>query len=146
MFFHVKHKGNENVKGLTNGQRVSYTEMSNDKGVCAGNVKPIEGVCVCVCVHVFSSRNGDRKSESARVPPHTQALVHDMVKPLIIDFPKSKQTFCAGLLAVEHEWHREVRHQLIRIKVCVCVCAFLCLQGGTGIESQRARGFKEERG
>ena len=65
MFFHVKHKGNENVKGLTMGQRVSYTEMSNDKGVCAGNVKPIKGVCVLRArVLVSSSRNGDRKSES----------------------------------------------------------------------------------
>jgi hypothetical protein len=77
VFFHVKHKGNENVKGLTMGQRVSYTEMSNDKGVCAGNVKPIVGVCVCI--HVSSRRNGDRKSESARAPTHTWALVHDMV-------------------------------------------------------------------
>ncbi len=71
MFFHVNGKGNEHVKGLTKGQRVSYTEITNDKGrVCAENVKPIKGVCVCVCVHVSSRRNGDRKSERARAPTH----------------------------------------------------------------------------
>ena len=46
---------------------------------------------MCVCVHVSSKRNGVRKSESVRAPTHTQALVHGMVKLLIIDFPKSKQ-------------------------------------------------------
>ncbi len=71
MYFHVKGKGNENVKGLTMGQRVSYTEMTNDTGVCAGNVKPIKGVRVCARIHVGLSRNGDRKSESARAPTHT---------------------------------------------------------------------------
>ncbi len=50
MYFHVKGNGNENVKGLTMGQRVSYTEMRNDKGAFAENVKPIEGVCVCARV------------------------------------------------------------------------------------------------
>ena len=35
------------------GQRVSYTEISNDKGVCAGNIKLIKGVCVCVRSCVF---------------------------------------------------------------------------------------------
>jgi cold shock CspA family protein len=46
VFVHVNGEGNKHVKGLTMGQRVSYTEMTNDKGACAGNVKPIEGVCV----------------------------------------------------------------------------------------------------
>ena len=58
MFFHVNGKGNENVRGLTMGQRVSYTEMTNDKGVCAGNVQPIEGVCVCVRSCVFKKERG----------------------------------------------------------------------------------------
>ncbi len=59
MFFHVNGKGNENVKGLTKGQRVSYTEITNDKGrVCAENVKLIEGVCVCVRSCVFKKERG----------------------------------------------------------------------------------------
>ncbi len=73
MFFHVKGKGNEKVNSLTQGQRVSYTEMTNDKGVCAENVKPIKGVCACVCarVHVSSRRNGDGKSKRMRETTHT---------------------------------------------------------------------------
>ena len=59
MFFHVNGKGNEHVKGLTKGQRVSYTEMTNDKGrVCAENVKPIKGVCVCVRSCIFKKERG----------------------------------------------------------------------------------------
>ncbi len=61
VYFHVNGQGNGNVQSLRMGQRVSYTEMSDSTGACAGNVKPIEGVCVCVCVHVSSRRNGDRK-------------------------------------------------------------------------------------
>ncbi len=70
MYFHVNGKGNEHVKGLTMGQRVRYTESNNAKGACAENVKPIEGVCLCVCVHVSSRRNGI-ESERARGRPHT---------------------------------------------------------------------------
>ena len=32
MYFHVKGKGNENVKALTKGRAVSYTESHSDKG------------------------------------------------------------------------------------------------------------------
>ena len=58
MYFRVNGKGN--AKGLTMGQRVSYTEMSNAKGVFAENIKPIEGVCVCARARscVFKKEQG----------------------------------------------------------------------------------------
>jgi len=48
VYFHVKGKGNENVKVLTQGQAVEYTASHSVKGVCAENVNPIAGVFVCV--------------------------------------------------------------------------------------------------
>ena len=47
MYFHVKGKGNENVKVLTKGQAVEYTASRIDKRVCAENISPIAGVFVC---------------------------------------------------------------------------------------------------
>jgi hypothetical protein len=72
VYFHVNGKDNENVNRLTMGQRVSYTEMSNDKGVCAGNVKPIEGVCLCVCAFMCLQEGTGIESQRARGRQHTQ--------------------------------------------------------------------------
>ncbi len=58
VYFHVKGKGNENVKVLTKGQAVEYTASHSDKRVCAENVNPIAGVFVCGGVHVPSRGKG----------------------------------------------------------------------------------------
>ena len=72
MYFHVKGKGNENVKALTKGRAVSYTESHSDKRVCAENVKLVAGVCVCVCVCVHASLRGNGiESKRARARKHT---------------------------------------------------------------------------
>jgi hypothetical protein len=69
VFFHVKSKGN--VKGLTMGQRVSYTEISNTKVVRVENVKPIEGVCLCVCAFMCLQVETGIESQIGRRRPHT---------------------------------------------------------------------------
>ena len=42
LIFHFKGKGNADVKSLIEGQRVNYTEGSNNRGACAENVVCIE--------------------------------------------------------------------------------------------------------
>ena len=64
MYFHVKGKGNENVKSLTKGQAVEYTASHSGKRVCAENVHPIAGVFVCVRSCAFK---GERVESSCQV-------------------------------------------------------------------------------
>ena len=68
MYFHVKGKGNENVKGLTKGQAVEYTASHSNKRVCAENVRPIAGVFVFVRSCAFKGeRVGDSRALSHKV-------------------------------------------------------------------------------
>jgi len=66
VYFHVKGKGNENVKGLTKWQAVEYTASHSGKRVCAENVHPIAGVYIRSCAF-----KGERV-ESQRERGHTQ--------------------------------------------------------------------------
>ena len=44
VFFHTLGKGNKNVKDLTHGQAVKYTEGRNAKGLFAEHIVPLAGV------------------------------------------------------------------------------------------------------
>jgi hypothetical protein len=73
VYFNVKGKGNENVKSLTKGRAVRYTERHSDKSVCAESVNPIAGVCVRARIHVSLKGKG---IESQRARAHMQTYAY----------------------------------------------------------------------
>jgi cold shock CspA family protein len=75
VFFHINGKGNKNVKSISRGHAVQYTQGVSTKGVCAENITPITGGCdcVCVCVRLLLAYISCAHSSSC-ITPHTHFL------------------------------------------------------------------------